>query len=814
MATTCDYCHKPLSLMRRLRGEQFCSPEHLDHYTAQQAEFALERLAASVVEKPNTERPPVPKPTGKLRLKPPLNGAHTTAPVATQTIPPVAAPHEQDAVTARRSAPEIQSVEADYPMGRYLDQSEIAPRALKNDEEPKKGGFAPVETWGKSSPSWTMPPFRAEPSDPRTWNAGRLVSKIPPAAGWRESGSGKPVDAADEDIELPQLTVEEAEIPHLSVEVAPIQETLRRTEFHDAFPPRLTQYRQLAPKPGSALAQVIEKFPAEFASPQSVLTGVAEFIANGFPLPANVLAPANGVQRTGLRPQSSSFVFDEANGPQFAGIVPTCGETSLVGTPSSLLPLAATQPFELRQSNGAFASPAAFDGANVPQFSIAAPSMGGTPLTSASSLVLLSGKPLPTGLRLATGVFGAGTTIGPAAPAAFYAIPQPPEWKQTDSFSVPTVTLPELSPRQFLRADPSRAASGWREVPQSVQPPTLQGLLPLLGDIGPTFGWELSQPTGWSGQIGVNLESVQLAAALRVGEFHHTILTSLPHAEHRVQRSWATLKTDAARLNVGPLVSLRPAVTALDVQMRPLMPFKQAYLEHVGEASGLIPNSGQSPELLALGATIAIRPQFAPLAVPAARFERRSVTAPAPLALAGKPARIRQLGPVKYSPVAITVLPPPQFSIRPPVPAEEQRYVAQAPNGVWTLGRIRHTGYRALGPFPKLPLRLPDRYLQPAASEMPPALNAVVRLPLQTKQGLSMLPTFAEPNATHVHPADYWVWPTPKGVNINRIPPEREYLKANSSLPSGPAQVRRFGPGRAGLQTAARSADVLQRSRA
>ncbi len=51
MANNCDYCHKPLSLMRRLRGEQFCSIEHMDQYSAQQAEFALERLAASVSDR-------------------------------------------------------------------------------------------------------------------------------------------------------------------------------------------------------------------------------------------------------------------------------------------------------------------------------------------------------------------------------------------------------------------------------------------------------------------------------------------------------------------------------------------------------------------------------------------------------------------------------------------------------------------------------------------------------------------------------------------------------------------------------------------
>lgn len=57
MAINCDFCHKPLTLMRRLRGERFCSPEHMDLHSAQQTEVALQRLAASMDDSPLVREP-------------------------------------------------------------------------------------------------------------------------------------------------------------------------------------------------------------------------------------------------------------------------------------------------------------------------------------------------------------------------------------------------------------------------------------------------------------------------------------------------------------------------------------------------------------------------------------------------------------------------------------------------------------------------------------------------------------------------------------------------------------------------------------
>jgi hypothetical protein len=167
--------------------------------------------------------------------------------------------------------------------------------------------------------------------------------------------------------------------------------------------------------------------------------------------------------------------------------------------------------------------------------------------------------------------------------------------------------------------------------------------------------------------------------------------------------------------------------------------------------------------------------------------------------------------PIKYSPVGIVVLPPPQFEVLPAVMMEEQRYVAQAPNGVWGLPRIRHTGYRALGPFPKLPLRMPDGYLHMHGPQLPAPFQEL-RLGewSETRQDLSGILALEAPQATRIHPADYVSWPEPKGVKLTRMLPERESHNAHGNE----RPIKRFGPGRAGLQARNRNADGQAKNRA
>ena len=53
-------------------------------------------------------------------------------------------------------------------------------------EEDHHYGFEPEQEWGKIGQGWTMPRFQSEPSDARTWTAGKLVAEIPPVAGRKE----------------------------------------------------------------------------------------------------------------------------------------------------------------------------------------------------------------------------------------------------------------------------------------------------------------------------------------------------------------------------------------------------------------------------------------------------------------------------------------------------------------------------------------------------------------------------------------------------------------------------------------------------
>ncbi len=757
MATNCDYCHKPLSLMRRLRGEQFCSVEHLDQYSAQQAEFALERLAASVTEKPNTERPPaLPKSTPKLR------------PIATPAANPepqtaVALQEREPHVTTEELAPAARTAfEPDYPMAPYLAQTAIEPREFETVED-HLAGFSLSETWGKASPAWSMPAFHSEPSDVRTWKAGKLASGIPPAAGWRELLGVK----APEPMEL--LSDADAELPHLEIGVARLRNSYTASEIQDVFPARLTQYRALLVQPGSIEVLIQSEYAAEYAAGQPLFTNMGEAIQAGFRLVENRLEQAARV-RTEIRAQASSFTFDEASGPQFALTDPTLSNVALAGAAISILRFATPQ--------------------------------------------------MP-GLGLVAKQLDLGTPEGPTPPESSYALPQPTGWNWTPTFAVPQVAMPEVQPRQLLNPiSASETSSGWEELPGTVQSPVARWFAPHFSHTGPTFGWEDSQPKPWLDTPRVDGEPVRFAnvdtfgGSPRIKDFRLQVNAGLESSGQRPRQGWSVPRTDAVKFEVGPLVTLRPTLTALDIQVRPLLPYKQARLEAASSPSyQLSLQPGQRPaaatpapamEASQSGPSISHR-----LAIPGPAPALGRYGSASPVALADHEISgiVRQTGPVRYSPVAIVVMPPSQFALAPAALADEQRYVAQSPNGVWRLPRVRHTGYRALGPFPKLPLRMPDRYLQASTPVMHPAFQEVPRIRIEKRQDLSGLPVLARPEATRIHPADYLAWPQPKGMNSARILPENEYQQAGRSTPGAVATVRRFGPGRAGLQSKNRSAD-------
>ncbi len=349
--------------------------------------------------------------------------------------------------------------------------------------------------------------------------------------------------------------------------------------------------------------------------------------------------------------------------------------------------------------------------------------------------------------------------------------------------------------------------------------PAIQWVPPHLGTSGPNFGWEsfagrtteTRSATTSEHALFADLDTLSLNP--RTLEFHSRLRAMLSVPGLRAMGQWSTPKLDSAKFEVGPLVNLRPTVTTMAIQLRPLVPVGTAHLETVnGAAFTLVPTKGQVPKIATNNAEATI-PAVAPKAIaipgPIPVLRSSSATLRTPKTWAIEAGKIAQMGPLKYSPVAIVVVPPPQFALLPAAMGDEQRYVAQAANGVWHLPRVRHTGYRALGPFPKLPLRLPDRYLHTVPSQVPEPFTAIPLNKVAMRQDLKGMPAYAGPRPVGIHPADYLAWPEPKGLKSTRTLPEQQALESDK-----PATVRRFGPGRAGLQSKNRSADGQTRSSA
>jgi hypothetical protein len=208
-----------------------------------------------------------------------------------------------------------------------------------------------------------------------------------------------------------------------------------------------------------------------------------------------------------------------------------------------------------------------------------------------------------------------------------------------------------------------------------------------------------------------------------------------------------------------------------------------------------------------------VKTQFSVLAPPIP-VANKCQTVPTIALSKGPAASIPQVGPLHYSPVEIFVLPRPQFIFLPGVLSEEQRFVMQVPAGrTWQLPQVRQAGYRALGSFAKVPLHLPDRYLQVVQPRMHPPTQDMACGRIETQQDLTGLPFLATLTSKRLHPADYWAWPALLGINLVRSLAEYEYQHAGGAVPEGSPKARRFGPGRAGLQIRNRSADGLAKSK-
>lgn len=907
--------------MRRLRGEQFCSVDHLDAYSAQQAEFALERLAASVTDKPNTARPPSPKSTPKLR---PIAAQSDTAPEAPVTAGSVAVQEREVEV----AAPVRAEPEPDYPLAPYLDQSGIPPREFETTEN-RRTGFAPVDNWGKAPQGWSMPPFHSEPSDPRTWNAGKLVAQIPPVAGWRELLAPKaPVDEETSAEVHPDGTLirENAAQALLQAAPAPVWTGSIRNDF--ALPGNHLEPAQPLPIPGLA--------------PKALLDDDAV----GTPSSGIVLLEREAAETLGQPPATAlsnlrSFALAEGQLAQ-AELAPTAplasktllGEAFSVGTPGIQL----LQP-EITETLGPAPQTPAWTGfgdavrhtfefaekrlahadhvptrirtqaSSLEWYQMSGAQFPATTIAQAGVL-FYSGNPslhlgLPQHVTLraqtgtAAGTLVSETALDPAAQAL--ALPHPLGWSWTQSITAPKVPMPDFSPARPREAVPGGTET-WQEVQGSVRepeprwlgtnkvpmpdfppsrldypaptgtetwqemrstvrepeprwlgtnrvpmpdfPPTrldhaaptgteawqeIQGTVrepearwlgtnnvampdvpparlddaapagtetwraaqgPIEGPQarwvtaahlsygGPNFGWEYATAQQITLSSITALEAAPLPNAPSLLDFHARVRAGVVIAAPRILRDWAVLRTDTMQFESGPL---SPVLTVGHLRWHPLMPFRVAPVT----AACITPP------------TVSLRP--------IKRLVKPAENSPA---VTDERAPIAQSGPVKYSPVAIVVIPPPQFALLPAALTDEQRYVAQVPNGVWRLPRVRHTGYRALGPFPKLPLRLPDEYLRPSTPEMAAPVDELKISGVPAQQDLSGMPQLNTPNAARIHPADYLVWPRPKGLKLGRMLPER-IIPVDASVPA----IKRFGPGRAGfLQDLGGNADGLAKA--
>lgn len=810
MATTCDYCHKPLSLMRRLRGEQFCSVEHLDLYTAQQAEFALQRLAASVEDKPATQRPPAL--LKRIARTPVEANGHANG------------KNGHSNGTLIKEAPPAEQPSEDFlRVAGALSEPPILLRRIDPPQPPPSEPALP-EIVAAPDVEYPMAGFVSNLPGPPREPTALPESSIEPAVA--ESESLKP-----------RLQVE----PQAAPPYAPLQEFVSEPELEapSIIPsdptepyPAAAQLPQLRADPESVVAawsneRLIELFvaPAESARHSS------ELLARPADLPAEFTAPMPDL--SALHMDSSDLLIEPP--------APAAVRTTSLRLLSGHLKLVGLAEFE----RDAKIAPA-----------IAAP------LAEPVSLLPLAARIpwTPTSL-LSTPSFG--SMFGAIEPQLVSELPAVPGWSLSQSFVAPSVALPESELKSTPGAAPGGDA-GWVASSGSLQTPRMPGSLPHFHKTGPNFGWELARPKSslqisglhpetstahtvpevvmlpdapgarpaladlgntaeqWSRPRNatpraVTAEPNLIAPGLapRVRDFRARVEARLDAVHRQEPQGWSTPRVDSTMLEPSVSANSRPASSPVDLRWSPISNPSPAGLGIVGRvipqrsmltgpavpmsaASSWTFPSGEPQPGISLEPTAALRPgKFSPNA------PRSSAKPATPLA---------DLQPVRYRAVSLVVVPPPNYRLEPTVLAEETRFVALAPHGAYRLPRIRQAGYRMPGPYPKLPRQLPEQYLARPITQVPPPNFEVPLVWAHTRQDNASLPQLEAPVPARIHPADYFAWPAIKTPRTDRILPAREYDTVLGPAVGANLTARRFGPARAGLQANSKKADVLPRT--
>lgn len=922
--------------MRRLRGEQFCSVEHLDLFTAQQAELALERLAAAEALPPPSSRPALlkqlpreeesfppelPPPTLKLAPREPV-------PVeAPETEPLVAAPVPSDPVVLNglglsdppkvevrvqpklqatvQEVPQAESEAAflrlaevlaeprvtpppplappvspkpvpEYPLAAFISHIEVSPRAPR-----RQGGlesFAPVETWGRVRHPSAMPKLRTQPADAneiRTWNAGKLASKVPPPAPSREFLAGRKPSAyagpQGGEFEPEILSAgSQPKMPALDTQVAEIQAEWQGTDIVRLLSP-LSGFRfqqlQLTPYAVEFGLQA-EEFQSTVRPPEHHWVPSSAVVA---PQVASFQIVAPTAQSGSLIAETSSleYLIPDGQAVELGGTQPAIAwlaATPMRETwrPCPLVPLATSPLIDVAALD---AKPVSEERAV--QFGDARPEIGwrtAAPMTE----TWRSCPPalLAPSLALDLAAFDAEWT-----PWADVAMPAPPTWNFIEGFEAGRVAMPVwqsapvLAPARPMLTWTGEAApeanGGAAEFSGTVAIPGLPGTMLAMGRMGPSFGWEHAAARlgagpdacvtqdAVAGESAVQVEPIRArikavpsptpamlpeshqvlpgdsiglpmedgavspsAAAPKFHDFRARVRTGLPPGDRRGYEDWSQPRLDVSMIVTEPIAASRPALAEVHADMEQPYRFEGARFG--------VPNAAATP----ISARDSAGPQAIPMAAAASEIAVSGWPSIAGSLMATMPRTlvavrgtadagvftesIQTAGPVRYSPVALVVVPPPQFAVLAGTPSAEERFAAQGPVDARSLPLVRGTGYRMMGPFPKLPPCMPESSFVALAPEFAAPVTDVPRRVLERSQDLTGLPQFPIAGKFHLHPADYWAWPAIKAPNTSRVAAEAAVVAPVSV--SGP--VRRFGPGRAGLQTNLKTADGQPRTRA
>lgn len=818
VATTCDYCHKPLSLMRRLRGEQFCSVEHLDLYTAQQAEFALQRLAASI-----EERPAAPRPAALLK--------RLSRPATEQTMGGEESNHQtlgRADVVVEDAPEEVPSAEF-LRVARSLEEPKPVPPLLRRlaQEPPEPPSEQPLVIRPIEEPDYPMAGF--VPQDGIT-----VALPQNPSASALPELAAAPLSSAK-----PRLQIEP------QAEPAPAES--QSLDLHPADTVIWTGTRADLNAPGV----VTPKLPGpEMTTSGPVLVSAPPIAIDLSPRPADL---ASELGPTAVAPSPQALELPEISEPRLledwtpvaAAKVPHSNTfepaaiaAALLGEDVSSVEFEVPSIFELLKIDlevaeaairpAEFQSSWASSSAVEPGTSAEPATLAGIPEIRpvdalpavAESMTMPFAPRIPWSPRVLGNVQEVCNPAGPFEPTIGLGWPALASGQSEQPSMASTVALPEFLARVPAEPQPKgniswvTAAGNWRA-------PRLADVLPHLSSAGPSFAWEQARP-----RVGAPISAPQAAPAAAVGV--PSVRTGPPQTSvdptllepRTIASTWSRPRQSSA--SVAPSTERNQEQT-LSLRVRELRARVSAKLEAAQarsnadwvaprtDASGVEPRLAANERPASAGPEVILRPLPNHSVAGLRSVERREQRS-----LIGRALRLEAIAvaltPVRYSPVSLVVTPQPNYRLGNSTITEEGRFVAQSPKTGSVPVQLRQVGYRMPGPYPKVPRCMPDSYMARPQVQVPtPSPDPIMDWAL-TRSDAGTLPELETPVPQRVHPADYFKWPSIRSPRADRVLLMKDIQRLLGNVSDGTVPARRFGPSRAGLQAPWSQADEISRA--